>query len=165
MKKSILILTVILSQLSLGQVSFEKSKLVKDGQKYSLSKYNQVFTNPQAIDYIKKGRNNKTFADILAFSGGFGIGFGLVGALISPKEKTFSTPYGGTSTTKFDNSGYWTVFGVGAGLALISIPFHLGAEKNIKKAVEVENGGSDVAFKPYFKIESAGSGVAMSYNF
>ncbi|PZU86968.1 MAG: hypothetical protein DI529_08025 [Chryseobacterium sp.] len=164
MKKSILFLILILSQMSFAQVSYEKTKLVKDGQKYNLSKYRQVFTNPQAIDYIKKGRTNKTFADIFAFSGGFGIGFGLVGALISPNEKTFSTPYG-AGTVKYDKSGYWTVFGVGAGLALISIPFHLGAEKNIKKAVEVENGGSDVAFQPYFKIESAGNGIAMSYNF
>ncbi|WP_374445607.1 hypothetical protein [Epilithonimonas sp.] len=164
MKKSILILTAIVSQLSFGQVSLEKNNLVKDGQKYKLSKYNQVLTNPQAIDYFKKGRTNKTFADIFAFSGGFGVGFGLVGALISPKEKTFTMPYGGTSTIKNDSSGYWTVFGVGAGLAVISIPFYVSAKKNFDKAIKTEN-GETVAFKPYFRIESAGNGLAMSYNF
>lgn len=164
MKKSILILTVIFSQMSFAQVSFEKNKLVKDGVKYSLSKYDKVFTNPQAIDYIEKGRSNKTVADILGFTGGFGIGFGLVGALISPNNKTLSTSYGPPTTIKYDKSGYWTVLGVGAGLALVSIPFYSGANKNIKKAIAIEN-GEPVAFKPYFNIESAGNGLAVNYNF
>jgi hypothetical protein len=55
MKKSILILTVILSQLSLAQVSFDGKKFLKDGQSYKSKNYKQVFVNPTALDFVKRG--------------------------------------------------------------------------------------------------------------
>jgi len=33
-----------------------------------------------------------------------------------------------------------------------------------KKALEIEN-GEPTAFQPYFKLETAGTGMALSYNF
>ncbi len=165
MKKIILLSIALCSQQFFSQVTFNGTKFEKNGTTYRLSKYNEVFKNKDAIDFVKKGKGNKTAGDIFAFTGGFGIGFGLVGALISPNKSTVNTGFMGTYTYKNDKSGYWTIFGVGAGLALISIPFYSGASKNFKKAVVVENGETSTAFKPYFNIESAGSGIAMSYNF
>lgn len=165
MKKIILLTTALLSQQYFSQVTFNGTKFEKNGTTYKLSKYNEVFKNQEAIDFVKKGRGNKTVGDIFAFTGGFGIGFGLVGALISPSESKVNMGYMGTYAYKNDKSGYWTILGVGAGLALVSIPFYSGANKNFKKAVVAENGETSTAFKPYFNVESAGSGVAMSYNF
>jgi hypothetical protein len=46
----------------------------------------------------------------------------------------------------------------------VGIPFALAANKNAKKAISIEN-GEPTAFQPYFKLESAGNGLALSYNF
>ena len=60
--------------------------------------------------------------------------------------------------------GSWTIIGIGAGLIGIGIPFAIAADKNAKKAIAIEN-GEPTAFQPYFKLESAGNGLALSYNF
>ncbi|GGG44767.1 hypothetical protein [Epilithonimonas arachidiradicis] len=161
MKQSILILTVILSQLSFGQVSYQKNKLIKDGVKYKFSKYEDVFTKPDARDYFKKARTNKTVGEIFAYTGGFTLGFG-IGRLLAGGNKT-AYVNGVKQTWKAESKG-WGLVAAGAGLIGIGIPFALAADKNAKKAVAIENGES-TAFRPYFKIESAGNGVAMSYNF
>ncbi|MCW4451571.1 hypothetical protein OK344_05050 [Kaistella sp. BT6-1-3] len=53
--------------------------------------------------------------------------------------------------------------GIGVVLIGIGIPFAIAANKNAKKALEIENGGA-TAFKPYFRVETAGTGMALSYN-
>lgn len=161
MKKSILVLTLILSQMSFAQVSYEKNKLIKDGVKYKFSRYEEVFTKTEAKDYFKKARANKTAGEILAYTGGFTLGFG-VGRLLAGGNKT-AYVNGVKQTWKAESKG-WGFVAAGAGLVGIGIPFALAADKIAKKAVAVEN-GETVAFQPYFKIESAGNGIAMSYNF
>lgn len=163
MKKILLLVVAMSFQNAFSQVSLSGNKLMKDGQSYKISEYNQVFTNPVATDYFKKGRSNKTAGDVISSIGGFGMGLSL-GLLIStPKEQKVNTPMGSATATT-DNSARWTVFGVSTGIALASIPFYLGAKKNFNKALETENGDS-VTFQPYFKLQTIGNGIALSYHF
>ena len=161
MKKILLLGLLISFQTVFSQVSMEKNKLVKDGVKYKFSKYEEVFQNSEAKDYFKKARTNNTAATIFAYTGGFGLGFGLA-TLISGKENTIHA--NGTTYTKEAKKGGWGFLLGGVGLIGIGIPFALAADKNAKKAIELENGAT-TAFQPYFKLESAGNGLALSYNF
>ena len=163
MKKILFLGLLICFQSIFSQVSLSGNKLVKDGQTYKFSEYQKVFANPVASDYFKQGRTNKTAGDVISTIGGFGMGLSLGLIIGSPKEQSVSTPYGSTAVAT-DNSARWTVFGVSAGIALASIPFYLGAKKNFDKAIQAENGES-TAFKPCFKLESAGNSLALSYNF
>lgn len=164
MKKIILLSLALLSQAAFSQVHIEKNKLVKDGKTYKMSKYNEVFQNSDAKDYFKKSRTNNTVGSILAYTGGFGIGFGIGRIIANGKETKVQIPYYGTLTTKPDNGGAWAAIGIGAGLIGIGIPFAIAAKKNANKAIAIENGES-TAFVPYFKLESAGNGMSLSYNF
>ncbi|MGA9213311.1 hypothetical protein [Kaistella sp.] len=161
MKKILLLSLSICFQTAFSQVSMEKNKLVKDGVKYKFSKYEEVFQNNDAKSYFKKARTNKTVSEIFAYTGGFGLGFGLA-TLISGKENTIHA--NGTTYTKEAKKGGWGFLLSGVGLIGIGIPFALAADENAKKAIQTENGESTV-FQPYFKLESAGNGLALSYNF
>lgn len=162
--QKILLLGLALSfQSVFSQVSMSGSKLVKDGQTYKISKYNDVFKNPEAVSYFKKARTSNTVGAIFGGIGGAAIGVGLAEVLLN--NKTVVTNYGyGTIEAKPDHSVAWLVTGIGAGLVAVGIPFAIAANKNAKKAIALENGES-TAFQPYFKLESAGSGLALSYNF
>lgn len=161
MKKILLLGFLISFQSVFSQVSMGKNRLIKDGTKYKLSQYEQVFQNAEARDYFKKVRSNKTAAEICAYTGGFSLGFGLA-TLISGKENTIYA--NGTAYKKEAKKGGLGFLAAGVGLISIGIPFALAADKNIKKAIQLENGEA-IAFQPYFKVESAGNGLAFSYNF
>lgn len=152
--------------MNFAQVTFNGTRFEKNGTTYKISKYNEVFQNQESLNFVKKGRTNKTVGDVLAFTGGFGMGFSLGMILFNSKETTWQPTYLSQPVNyKTDNSARWTIFGVSTGIALLSIPFYSGANKNYKKAVAAENGETSTTFKPYFNVESAGSGIAMSYNF
>ena len=131
----------------------KRSKAFILGDKtYKWSEYQQVFKKPEALELMKKARTNTTVGQIFATTGGFSIGWGL-GMLISKSSN--STVSKGKPTP---------FFLVGAGLVGIGIPFALTSDKQLKKAVSIENGES-TAFQPYFKFETTGNGIALSYNF
>ncbi len=161
MKKGILFLGIFLAQFVSAQVSIEKNKLVKDGISYKFSKYEDVLQNTEAKEYFKKARTNNTVAQIFAYTGGFGLGYGLA-TLISGKENTISA--NGTTYTKEAKSGGWAFLAAGVGLIGVGIPFALAVKKNMDKAIQMEN-GETTAFQPYFKLEPTGNGFALSYNF
>lgn len=161
MKKLTIFFLFLCFNSAFSQISIEKNKLVKDGTKYKFSQYEQVFQNSEAREYFKKARSNKTAGEIFAYTGGFSLGFGLV-TLISGKKNTVYS--NGVAYTKEAKKGGWGFLGAGVGLIGIGIPFALAAEKNAKKSLQIENGES-TAFQPYFKIESAGNCLALSYNF
>lgn len=163
MKKILFLGLALTFQSAFSQVSMSGNKLEKNGQTYKISEYDKVFTNPVATDYFKKGRSNKTAGDVISSIGGFGMGLSLGLIISTPKDQKVSTPNGSVTTTT-DNSARWAVLGASAGIALVSIPFYLGAKKNFDKAIQNEN-GETTAFQPYFKLQSAGNGVALSYNF
>lgn len=162
MKKILLLSVALLSQMNFAQISLEKNKLVKDGTKYKMSDYRSVFKNQEALNYFQKSRTNNTLGTIFGAAGGAFMGFGLAKAL-SGGETKVTTNYG-TQTIKQDKGSAWALVGIGAGLVGIGIPFALAAKKNADKAIATENGEA-TAFQPYFKVESACNGIAMSYNF
>lgn len=163
MKKILLLSSLICFQTAFSQVTMTGNKLEKDGQTYKMSQYNDVFKNPEAASHFKKARTNSTVGSIFAYTGGFSLGFGLSAVLFGPKKQVYGS-YGSQYEVKADKSVAWLVTGIGAGLIGIGIPFAIAANKNAKKALEIENGGA-TAFKPYFKLETAGNGMALSYNF
>ena len=162
MKKLLFLTTALCFQSIFSQVSMSGNKLVKDGQTYKMSKYNDVFKNPEALSYFKKVRTNNTVSTIFAGIGGGTMGVGLARALSG--GETTVTINGQPAVIKQDNSAAWTAVGIGAGIVGIAIPFALAAKKNADKAIQLENGESTV-FQPYFKLETAGNGLAFSYNF
>ena len=159
MKKLIFLFTIFIFNFSFSQVTISGNKLIKDGKSYKFSKYQEVLTNSEAQVLFKRSRTNRTISNVFAgFGGGFMV-FGLARAL-SGGDKTVIIN-GQTVTQK---SKGWELVGIGAGLVGIGIPFALAAKKNTQKALELEN-GTGTAFQPYFKIETAGTGLALSYNF
>ncbi len=134
-----------------------KNFFIKDGEGYKLSQYKQVFNNQQAIDHIKKARTNKTFAEIITYTGSFGIGFG-IGMALSKQEDGY-----GNKVTSNRNTG-WAIAGIGAGVALTSIPLWMGYSKNIRKGIEVENGTNENSVSQ-LKLNVNGNGVGMAYQF
>lgn len=159
MKKILLLGVMISFQSVFSQVSMTGNKLEKDGQTYKMSKSNDVFSNPEAQKAFKKARTNNTVGQIFAISGGSLIGIGIIPALSGKKQEV-------RNGMVYENqpSRGWAVVGVGAALVGVGIPFAVAAGKNAKKALEIENGGA-TAFQPYFRLETAGTGMALSYNF
>lgn len=162
MKKFLFLFAFLSFGIAFSQVSMSGNKLVKDGQTYRLSEYKEVFKNQEAINYFAKARTNNTVANVFAALGGGFMGFGLARALSGGKTEILVN--GQVQTVKQDKSGAWTAVGIGAGLVGIGIPFVLAAKKNADKAISIENGGT-TAFQPYFKLESTGTGIVLSYNF
>lgn len=163
MKKVLFLTMALCFQSTYAQVELSGNKLMKDGQTYKMSEYQDVFKDPEALSCFKKARTNNTIGAVFGGVGGAAIGFGLADILFN--NKTVVTSYGyGTLESKPDHSVAWLVTGIGAGLVGIGIPFALAAKKNAKKAIQAENGES-TAFQPYFKLESGGTGLALSYNF
>ena len=161
MTKFLLLSVIFISNFAFSQVTIEKNHLLKEGKSYKLSQYDEVFQNPEAKSYVKKARTNNTIGQIFAGVGGATMGFGLARALSG--GKTTLTTNNGPQTFKPDNSGAWAAVGIGAGIIGIGIPFVLSANKNLKKALDTENGTAQNT--AYFKFETAGNGFALSYNF
>ena len=143
--------------------TMNKAFIVGD-KTYKWSEYAQVFKKPEALELIKKARTNNTVGQIFAGIGGGIMGFGLARAISGGSKKSVSIPGYGTSTVKGETGSSWIIAGVGLGVALVGVPFVKAATKNTKKAISIENGES-TAFQPYFKFETTGNGLALSYNF
>ena len=158
MKKILLLGVMISFQSVFSQVSMSGDKLEKEGQTYKMSKANDVLTNPEAQKAFKKARTNNTVGQIFAISGGSLIGIGIIPALSGKKQEVRN----GMVNENQPSRG-WAVVGIGAALVGVGIPFAIAAKKNAERAVQIENGGT--AYQPYFKLETAGNGVALSYNF
>lgn len=161
MKKILFLCSIFWFQTFFSQVSLSGNKLMKDGTSYRFSQYREVFQKQEAQNYFKKARTNKTAAELFAYTGGFGLGFGIA-RLLSGGNKKF-TVNGQQQTVKMKGEG-WGFVAAGAGLIGVGIPFVLAANKNAEKAISIENGGS-AAFQPYLRLETSGGGLALSYNF
>lgn len=164
MKKIIYLYAILAFHLVFSQVSLSGNKLIKDGQTYKISHYRDVFSNEEARRYMKKARTNNTVAYILGFAGGASLGVSIPLMLKKKKEGVIMYgPYGPVYGQVDGPYGYGYAI-MGAGLIGAGIPFAIKANKNAKKAIQIENGEA-TAFKPYFKVETAGNGIALSYNF
>lgn len=134
-----------------------KNFFIKNGEGYKLNQYQEVFTNQEAIDRIKRARTNKTFASILTYTGSFGIGFG-IGMALSKQEDGYGNKIDSNKKTG------WTIAGAGAGLVVTSIPLWSGYVKNIKKAIDLENGTTEQT-TAQLKLNVNGNGVGLAYQF
>ncbi|SFI28306.1 hypothetical protein [Halpernia frigidisoli] len=161
MSKILLLAVFLFSNFYFSQVTIESNHLVKDGKSYKLSQYEDVLQSDAAKSYVKKARTNNTVGQIFAGVGGASLGFGLARALSG--GKTTITINGTQQIIKQNKTNAYAAMGVGAGLIGIGVPFILAANKNLKKGIAAENG--EVAKTAYFKIEAAGNGFALSYNF
>jgi len=130
---------------------------MKNNQEYKLKDYKKVFTNPEAIQYIKQARRNKTFSEILAYVGGFGFGYG-IGLAIDVKK---SDP---NAKSKRETS--WIVAGSGLCVLGASIPLSVSVVKKIKKGIEVENSQINNSLseaKWNVIINENGAGISLSF--
>lgn len=154
-------IALLMCHQAFSQVTLSGNRLVKNGETYKFSQYNEVFSKSEAKELFKKARTNSTVGQVFAYSGGFLIGFGIVPALKGKKQEV-------RNGIVYENqpSKGWTIVGIGAGLVGISIPFGIAANKRAKEAIEIENNDiPNTAFQPYFKVESTGTGISLSYNF
>lgn len=158
-KIGLIFFCLLISQQISAQVSLSGNHFSKDGQLYKYSQYKEVFMNPEAQKEFQKARINMTVSQVFAYSGGGVLGFGLASALFGKKEEVRN----GVVYQVKPNG--WALVGIGAGLIGVAIPFAITASKKAKNAVDIENGDGSTAFKPHFKLESAGTGVSLSYNF
>lgn len=161
MKKTFLLIILCAAQFTFAQVTLEGNKLMKDGIKYKYSKYEEVFQNEEAKSYFKKARENKTAGEIFGIGGGAMLGLGLSRLLSGKNNDVVKNP--DETTFKKEDRG-WGFIIAGAGLVGIGIPFAIGEKRNKERALKMEN-GEKVSFQPYFKVETAGNGLALSYNF
>lgn len=162
MNKFLIMLLLVSSTAGQAQVTLEKGKLVREGQSYSFSDYRIVFQNEEARRLLKKARGHGTTGTILGGIGGGLIGAGLASAITKREKVYYVNNIKYTENTK--NGAAWSLVGIGAGIVGIGIPFAISSNKNAKKALETEN-GTDTAYQPHFRIESAGNGIALNYIF
>ena len=96
-------------------------RFYQHGDNLSMARLTETLKiNPEAFSYLKKAKVNNAFSFLLAFAGGFIIGYELGSSI------------GGKSID-------WGIMGGGIGAVALSIPFSIGAKHNAKKAVEIYN--------------------------
>ncbi|MBD8083304.1 hypothetical protein [Chryseobacterium caseinilyticum] len=150
--------------LSLGKTGREF--FIKGNQKYKASEYKSVFTNQEALAYMKKSRTNNAVSQVFGVMGGGLVGWGLATAISGKK-----TVQNGM-VIKEQAKGGWGLVGAGVGLIGIAIPFAIGSSKNLKNAVKTQNNADrnsteaeNTHASRFYKLEIGGNGVGLSYNF
>jgi hypothetical protein len=104
-------------------------------------------SNSEAHKKMTVARANSDVASILGFAGGFLIGYPL-GASLTGREAN------------------WTLAGIGAGLALVSIPFNSGYRKHAYEAVDLYNQGlRQTGRKAILKLGLASNAVKLKLAF
>ena len=127
----------------LGTVYQQNGKTLTIAQIEAITK-----VNPEAANEMKIAKSNYTFSTIFG-----GIGGGLIGYPIG-------TVIGGGEPN-------WTLAGIGAGIALLSIPFSLGSAKHTNNAVRIYNNGLQNSSLPKMvvKLGSTQNGVGVRITF
>lgn len=106
---------------------------------------------------MKKAKTNATFAQIIGYTGGFGIGFG-IGYVVS------GGPKNNNPNAKSKNGTGWAIAGIGLGVSLTNLPLYYGAKKNLQKALDTENGVStEKTVQLKLNLNSDGMGVAYTF--
>ena len=161
MRNLLLFFALLFMNFSFSQVSMKGDKFLKDGQTYKMKDYKTVFQNEEAKAYFAKAKTNSTVSQAFALVGGAAIGVGVTRAIMGPGKAydQYGRVIGKNEKPKFT----WGLAGIGLGVVGIGIPFAIAAQKNVNKAISMENG--ETAFQPYFKLETGENGLALSYNF
>ena len=149
-----LFFTFFISNLYSQEIELKKTFFgYKFVQNNEIIKMNQVYKimkpNNRAYKLIKKAKSNNTISGIIGFVGGGMMGW----------------PVGRSITGEKFN---WTLFGIGAGIATISIPISIKSIKDVKKAVEIYNSSlnktTHINHNPEFKMITNGNGIGLSIN-
>jgi hypothetical protein len=161
MKRTVIIMTLLSVSLSFtfGQTITESISMKKVFGGYSYYKgekrlnMNQLVTtmktNELAYTQIKTAKSTYTFASIVAFAGGFMVGWPV-----------------GTAIAGGDPN--WTLAAVGAGLIVVSIPISQKYNKQAKQAVDTYNGGlKSTSFwnKNELRLSMTGNGAGLTLRF
>jgi hypothetical protein len=135
---------------------------IKGDQKFRFSEYRKVFTNPEALGYMKRSNTNGTVAQVFGAIGGGLIGFGLVKEI----TKTKTVYYNGVAV-KEKQKGGWGLIGAGLGAIGIGIPFAVSSGKNLKKAVNAQNRnpGTDETKATSYRLDLSGNSIGLTYHF
>lgn len=127
--------------------------LVFSNNGYRLSKgevKNLLKTNTEAYERFRGVDKTRAITSVMAGTGGFIVGYSL-GMHISGKEPN------------------WNLAGVGAGLCLLTVPFTIKYNKEVKAAVKLYNEGLETAWvKPNQKeyiLSSATNGLGLLLSF
>lgn len=111
---------------------------------------NQMNTNAESAELMRKAQVNNTFATIFGAAGGALVGYPI------------GTAIGGGDAN-------WTLAGVGAGLVAVAIPFSISANKRSKEAIDIYNyrinTKEDLAQQPQFQIISNSTGIGLALQF
>lgn len=122
----------------------------QNGQRLSMSQLVLVLKpNEMAYAQIKSAKSSYGFAQVLAYAGGFMVGYPL------------GTALGGGEPN-------WTMAGIGAGLIVVAIPLSKGASNKAKQAVDMYNEGlppSVVSPTLQLNLSMTGSGLGLTLNF
>ncbi len=105
--------------------------------------------NEDAYKQIKSAQSTNTLATIIGGVGGFMIGWPI------------GTALGGGEPN-------WTMAGIGAGLAVVSIPISQKFNKQAKSAVDIYNNGlntSSLENKNELKLFAVGTGIGLVFKF
>lgn len=135
---------------------------IKGDQKFKFSEYKKVFTNPEALNYMKKANTNSTVSQIFGAIGGGLIGYGLVKEVTKNK-----TVYNNGVAIKKKESGGWGLIGIGLGAVGIGIPFALNSGKNMKRAIDTQNKnpGTAETKATSYRLDISGNSIGLTYNF
>jgi hypothetical protein len=102
-------------------IQYTGNKYTLNNENLTLDKMSVIMqNNTVATEYLKSAKGNSGFANILAYAGGFMIGYPLGTALGGGKPN-------------------WTLAAVGCGLIVIDIPIVSSANKKVRKAVNAYN--------------------------
>ncbi|KMQ66959.1 hypothetical protein ACM46_02240 [Chryseobacterium angstadtii] len=135
---------------------------IKGDQKFKFSEYKKVFTNPEALGYMKKANTNGTVAQVFGAIGGGLVGFGLAKQIL----RTKTVYQNGVAIKQKDKSG-WGLVGIGLGAIGVGIPFAISSTKNLKKAINTQNQaeGTDAAKTTSYRLDLSGNSVGVTYSF
>ncbi len=112
-----------------------------DGQKLKLKEVaNKLSTNAEAYKLFQSAKSNYVTGSVLGGVGGFLIGYGLGGYFFNKNQNT-----------KFPG----VLIGIGAGLALLTIPMNSAYNMQAKKAVDLYNSSHTSLFKKTFQLQVA----------
>ena len=161
MTKSILLalMGIIMSVSMFSQTTNDSIKVTKmfggykfeqNGKTLTYSKMlEQMQSNPEAYNYMKKASDNVGLATVFSYAGGFLLGWPI------------GTAMGGGKPN-------WSLAGVGGALLCITIPISSSINKNAAKAVALYNGGQksqtpNTSLDMKFKMKA--DGLAFVVNF
>lgn len=154
---TLFLLTVMTCSLNAQTIDMKKSfgayQFFQNGEKLKVSEVvNRMESNSEAFELMKSAQVNNAIGQTIAFAGGFMVGWSIGGALGSESEGI-----------------NWSLFGIGAGLAVISIPFSANFNKKAQEAVYIYNTHLDSSsFRSpvlQFKLEATVNKVGIVISF